>query len=146
LLEEARPHHQAALSANAKNAMYRRFYRNYLRTLAETRLGVVDHGGLATTAEELARFSSDFANDTYDAACFLCHCAVLAEKDAQLAQPKRKELAENYANRALALLRQAIAHGFKDAAHMKKDSDLEPLRLRDDFKKLVAELEARSKP
>ena len=31
--------------------------------------------------------------------------------------------------------------GYKDAAHMKKDSDLDPLRAREDFKKLLAELE-----
>jgi hypothetical protein len=35
----------------------------------------------------------------------------------------------------------AYARGFKDAAHMKKDADLDPLRGRDDFRQLVAELE-----
>ena len=40
------------------------------------------------------------------------------------------------------MLRQAVAKGYKDAAHMKKDADLDALRERDDFKKLVAEMEA----
>ena len=32
-----------------------------------------------------------------------------------------------------------------DVAHMKKDTDLDPLRQRDDFQKLVAELEGKGK-
>jgi len=46
-------------------------------------------------------------------------------------------------DRALTLLRQAVARGYKDAIHMKKDADLEPLRAREDFKKLLSELEAK---
>ena len=57
---------------------------------------------------------------------------------------RRKELARGYAERALALLRQAVQRGFKDAARMKKDPDLEPLRTRDDFKKLLAHLEGKA--
>jgi hypothetical protein len=40
------------------------------------------------------------------------------------------------------LLRQAVAKGYKAAAHMKKDADLDALRGRDDFKMLVAEMGA----
>ena len=39
------------------------------------------------------------------------------------------------------MLRDAVAKGYKDAAHMKKDADLDPLRQREDYKKLVKELE-----
>ena len=39
-------------------------------------------------------------------------------------------------------MKQAIAKGYKNAAHMKRDKDLDPLRQRDDFKKLLTELEA----
>ena len=41
-------------------------------------------------------------------------------------------------------LQKAVQAGYKDAAHMKKDTDLDPLRDRDDFKKLLAELEAKA--
>ena len=41
----------------------------------------------------------------------------------------------------MALLQQAVKGGFKDDAHMKQDTDLDPLRDREDFKKLMAELE-----
>ena len=39
------------------------------------------------------------------------------------------------------LLRDAVSKGYKDVVHIKKDTDLDPLRQRDDFQKLVAELE-----
>jgi serine/threonine protein kinase/tetratricopeptide (TPR) repeat protein len=55
-----------------------------------------------------------------------------------------------YAGQALALLRRAQAGGFfKDpakVAHLKKDTDLDPLRPREDFQKLIAELEAAAMP
>jgi hypothetical protein len=43
------------------------------------------------------------------------------------------------------LLREAVSKGFKNVVHMKKDPDLDPLRQREDFKKLVAELEGKGK-
>jgi serine/threonine-protein kinase len=46
-------------------------------------------------------------------------------------------LRNQYARRSVELLRQAVAKGYKDFAHMKKDPDLDPLRNRADFKKLI---------
>jgi hypothetical protein len=43
------------------------------------------------------------------------------------------------------MLRDAVARGWKNAAHMKKDTDLDPLREREDFRKLLAELESGKK-
>jgi hypothetical protein len=49
-------------------------------------------------------------------------------------------LAGAEANRAMALLKQAVTAGFKDVAQMKLDEDLAALRGREDFKKLLVEL------
>jgi hypothetical protein len=38
-----------------------------------------------------------------------------------------------------------VSKGYKDVAHMKKDTDLDPLRQREDFQKLIAELEGKGK-
>jgi hypothetical protein len=51
--------------------------------------------------------------------------------------------AERHAARAVILLRETIAKGWKNTAHMKKDTDLDCLRGRDDFQKLLVELEAK---
>jgi hypothetical protein len=43
-------------------------------------------------------------------------------------------------------LTKAVAAGYKNDAHMKKDTDLDFLRDRVDFKKLLANLEAKAPP
>ncbi len=42
------------------------------------------------------------------------------------------------------LLQKAVKAGYNDAAHMAKDTDLDPIRGRDDFKKLIEELAKKS--
>ena len=53
---------------------------------------------------------------------------------------------QDYPERAIALLQKAIKAGYADFANMKKDTDLDPLREREDFKKLLAELEKKFPP
>jgi tetratricopeptide (TPR) repeat protein len=50
---------------------------------------------------------------------------------------------QEYADRAMELLHKAVKAGYKDAGLMKKDSDLDPLRSREDFKKLLREIEGK---
>jgi hypothetical protein len=49
-------------------------------------------------------------------------------------------LAKDDADRAMRWLHQAVRAGYKDAAHMKKDPDLDPLRGSADFQTLLASL------
>jgi eukaryotic-like serine/threonine-protein kinase len=49
----------------------------------------------------------------------------------------------NQLDQAMAELRQAVAKGYRDAKQLKNRGDLAGLRSRDDFKQLVAELEAK---
>jgi tetratricopeptide (TPR) repeat protein len=51
-----------------------------------------------------------------------------------------------YADTAVKMMQQAVKAGYKDAAHLKADADLAPLRDRDDFRTLVADLEAKFPP
>jgi hypothetical protein len=62
-----------------------------------------------------------------------------SEKRADAAE--RQTLAPEYATRAMDVLRQAAAKGFGDVRLIQTDHDLDALRSRDDFKKLLAELE-----
>ena len=55
---------------------------------------------------------------------------------------QRKKTLSPKRNYLMAMLRAAVATGYKDAEHMKKDKDLDPLRQREDFKKQLAELQA----
>ncbi|HUR55603.1 MAG TPA: protein kinase, partial [Gemmataceae bacterium] len=45
-----------------------------------------------------------------------------------------------HADHAMQALHKAVQAGYKDAAHMTKDTDLDPLRDREDFKKLLSSL------
>jgi tetratricopeptide (TPR) repeat protein len=50
-------------------------------------------------------------------------------------------LAERYAGRAMGLLGQAVAKGYRDGARLGKEGDLDALRKRDDFQKLLHEVQ-----
>jgi tetratricopeptide (TPR) repeat protein len=62
-----------------------------------------------------------------------------------VANGKIADKKQEYADRAMELLHKAVQAGWKDAAHMAKDSDLDSLRDREDFKKLMGELQAAAK-
>jgi hypothetical protein len=111
------------------------------RSLAGTLVRLQDHRAAAKVAAELARTSFDPVEDPYNAACLVTLCVPLAKQDTGLPEHNRSQLAEEYAEQAMDLLREVVQRGFKDAEHMKKDPDLDPLRARDDFKKLMAVLE-----
>jgi tetratricopeptide (TPR) repeat protein len=143
LLEQARPYLQAALDSNPDNPYFRTVFCENRRLLAVTLLDLTDHASAAEAAVELARMAFDPTGDAYNAACVFSRCIPVAEQDAKLPAARRKELARSYGERAVEALRQAVAKGYKDATHMKKDKDLDSLRQRDDFRKLLAELEAK---
>jgi hypothetical protein len=46
----------------------------------------------------------------------------------------------------VAFLRQAVRQGYRDAASLRKDAALAPLRQREDFRQLLAELDAQAAP
>jgi tetratricopeptide (TPR) repeat protein len=96
-----------------------------------------DHAQAVAEANALAGDKDANVNTLYDLArvCALSSAAV--KNDARLA--------DRHAARAVELLRQAVAKGYRDVEHVKKDTDLGPLRGRDDFKQLLQELLAKSK-
>jgi serine/threonine protein kinase len=79
----------------------------------------------------------------YNAACFRALSAALSRTEAKTSGSWKPATAED--DQAMKWLQRAVAAGFDDAAHMKQDRDLDALRDREDFKKLVAGLEARQK-
>jgi tetratricopeptide (TPR) repeat protein len=85
--------------------------------------------------EELTKSSNGNASQFYNFACVF-----------SLASSKTADKKQEYGDRAMELLQQAVKAGMKDAAHIAKDTDLDPLRDREDFKKLLAELETKSIP
>jgi hypothetical protein len=99
---------------------------------------------------ELAKSDKLSEGDLYKLACAASLASAVVRKDTQLPQAEQTRLAEQYAVRAVELLRQACDAGYvKNAggiAHLKKDPDLGALRARPDYQKLLAELEAEARP
>jgi hypothetical protein len=139
-LAEALPHHHAALQASPRDPTCRQFYQNNLLTLIASCAGLQDQAAAVRAAETLRDLGWNPAGNAYDAACGLARCIPLVEKDPQADAGRRKQQAQFYGDQALAMLRTAVTKGYRDVAHIKKDKDLNPLRQRDDFQKLVAEL------
>jgi serine/threonine-protein kinase len=77
----------------------------------------------------------------YDLACAYSLASAAVNKDIKLSAEKRSKLVEDYAGRAVALLAKAIAKGYPDIADMKTDRDLNPIRKRPEFQKLLQEWE-----
>jgi serine/threonine protein kinase/tetratricopeptide (TPR) repeat protein len=78
---------------------------------------------------ELSKIPTVGADEWYN---FACIYALAGSK----AAAKRRE----YADQAMKMLLRAVQGGFTDAAHMTKDMDLDSLRQRADFKKLLESL------
>jgi tetratricopeptide (TPR) repeat protein len=145
-LGEAVAHHESALKANPRHPTYLQFYRNNLMALIQTNAGLGDPAGAKQVARRLRDVGGgDPPGNAYDAACGLALCIPIVQLEANVTKEARDKQAQLYADAALLMLRDAVTKGWRDAAHMKKDKDLDPLRQRDDFKKLLADLEARPK-
>jgi hypothetical protein len=101
-----------------------------------------NHAAASSAAEELAQaaLAARQTDDIFSAACLLAGCVPLAEKDEKLDDPRRRELAEQYGARAVALLREAVQLGLKDTAGLRTEELLNPIRSRKDFQTLLREL------
>ena len=145
LVDEAIPHHLAALQANPRHIDYRSRYRNSLVELTQSCAGLGDRPAALATATKRRDLGWDPAVDAYEAACMLALCVPIVENDDKLDAPKRQDEMQFYADQAIAMLRDAVAKGYKNIEHLKNDKYIGAIREREDFKKIVAELEAKTK-
>jgi tetratricopeptide (TPR) repeat protein/tRNA A-37 threonylcarbamoyl transferase component Bud32 len=139
-LDQAQPHHQAALKANPQHPTYRQFYHDNLMALVQAQAGLLDPAAAVQAAQTLCDLDWGQPDNTYDAARALAMCIPIVEKHEKLDPEQRKAAVQFYGDEAMKLLRDAVAKGFKDVARMQKDSDLDPLRQRSDFQQLLQEL------
>jgi tetratricopeptide (TPR) repeat protein len=101
-------------------------------------------GCLAVAAEhESVKLTAGW--QLYDAACFRALCAAALLEDPKTPAAHAARLAREQADLAMTWLHKAVAAGNRNVLHMKKDADLDALREREDFKKLIAELEFKKK-
>jgi hypothetical protein len=143
LLLESRPHHLAALKAKPGHPLYRQYYRSHLRLLTEVHAGLLERDDAVSTAEIWRDLGWNAGADAYDAACALSRCVAIVAQHNELDDPQRKEAVQFYGDAAMKLLREAVSKGYRNMPHLQNDTELDPLRRREDFQKLVAELAKR---
>jgi tetratricopeptide (TPR) repeat protein len=102
---------------------------------------IKDGSGCRQSAEMWEKLNRTDAGSLYYACRFRVVTATVLRAADNLPEAAKQVDAE--ADRAIAWLKQAVAAGFKDAAQMKKDTDLDALRNREDFQKLLAKLESK---
>jgi serine/threonine protein kinase/tetratricopeptide (TPR) repeat protein len=112
---------------------------------ASVLVGRGDHARATDEANAVARQGGLDQDNHYNIACLFALSSAAAGNDGKLAPADRTRLKAQYADRAMEFLRQAVANGFRSAPALKSDQDLAPLRSREDFQKLVQEVEQRSK-
>jgi hypothetical protein len=95
------------------------------------------------TTEAFEKLNRTDAGSLYNAACFRALLAAGLRGGAPSADSTKQ--ANEEADRAMTWLKKAVAAGFHDAANMSKDQDLDALRDRDDFKKLLSDLQLGAK-
>jgi tetratricopeptide (TPR) repeat protein len=99
-----------------------------------------DAAGCRQTAELWESLKRTDAHGLYNAACYRAVTAAVCR--AADTSPEGGQQADAEAERAMAWLKQAVAAGLKNAAHLKQDKDLDALRDRADFTQLLASLQA----
>jgi serine/threonine-protein kinase len=86
------------------------------------------------------RIDREILSDLYDLACVRSLSSDLVRLDGKDAAATARS--RQLADRAMEALQQAIDGGYRDLAWIEHDTDLAPLRSRDDYKALIAKLKA----
>ena len=127
----------------------RKALTDYSLTLIRALLKLNDHRAASTAVTELQRdvpaegMVAPGLTDR-DAAVLLVQCLQAVEKDTGLTAEKRLSARDSYAGQAVTLLRRAAEINAKAVQDLKTALEFQPLRERDDYKKLIAEIEAKN--
>ncbi len=113
--------------------------RKHLTTLAALELDRKAHAEAARACEEMLKVAGAVPSARAEAARLLARCAPLAASDAALTPSRRAVISGAYADRAIALLREAVEGKDPEAARLLRDPAFDPIRNRDGFKALEPE-------
>ncbi len=128
-------HQRSALGRIPGSAQSRHFLANHYWNLSET-LRAMRQPSEAAAARESVALAAGNPDRLYSMACELSLCLPLADADRLEGAAAR----DGYAASAIDALRQAVAAGYRDFAHMRVDRNLDPLRSRDEFRLMMMDL------
>jgi serine/threonine-protein kinase len=140
---EAARHERAALAKSPHHARYQQALRGHYQAQAAALQSTKDAAGLAALAREWHQALPE-GKDAYLEARLLAGAVRLARADDK-GRHGAKEV-EGWAGEAVRLLEEAGRKGAADAPALRRDPALAPLRGREDFGRLLAELEKAARP
>jgi tetratricopeptide (TPR) repeat protein len=137
---------ERALAKEPRNPSWRTQLRN--AHIMQAGMALLTHGDYAQAvrqADAIARQEGLDLGNFWNLVLLYCNCAAAAGKDTKLTSRERAKLQEDYGSQAVTCLRLAIDKGFRELALIKSNQELDPLRGRADFKRLVQETEEKMK-
>ena len=123
----------------------RTLLRECYRTLADVILRQPNHAKLAKAAAGFPEMFPERGEGCARAAGLLARCVTLAQRDEKLPVERRDQLARQYEDDALRLLRRAVDEGFSATDELRKASEFQSLRSRDAFEWALKGSDAGSK-
>jgi tetratricopeptide (TPR) repeat protein len=137
--EAARRHYEECLTLRKKlaDADQRNAHKQIDLMVALARCG--QHAEAATVAAQLGDRASQDPSVLFQIACgySLCSAAVIQNKSSDRPTPDELAQQEEYAEKAVRAIEEAIAKGYRDVVALQADPDLQPIQQREDFKSLL---------
>jgi eukaryotic-like serine/threonine-protein kinase len=142
LLNKAIETLERAREGNPREQNYARFLYEARRDRARTLLELGRHADVALEAGRIAQIDPKRPEGFISAAEFLGRCFELAGSDTALAESKRRELQETYAQEVIKALRNAIDCGSEDRSRLDGPA-FKSMKGRPDFEKLREDWKAK---
>src|SRR5262245_37681122 len=142
-IREAARRQGAALGLRPKDPVIRGLCCHHQAQLARTLLRMGRHADAADAARELPRLAPDDSAVLLRAARLLAGCVAAAKRNPGSPFALGLVLARAYGDEAIALARAAVTKGLVDTKPLLSDPDFNPVRDRDEFRRLLDELAAR---
>ena len=133
LLEQGVGEQRADLAAGPQA---REAFRRNLGMLAKLHLERRAYVEAARVADEMSKVAGDAPTGRAEVARLMAQCAALAQADDKLPPARRDVLAGDYADRAIAQLREAVGRGGPEGVRLLQDPAFNPIRDRSGFKAL----------
>jgi serine/threonine-protein kinase len=140
LLEKAIEHQRHSTSRAPQVALYRRRLATSYTALTETELAAGRPAAAVSAAQERGKLWPSDPKIQYLVGVDLARAAALVGKGQPTLSADEQAQRDRYAEFAVATLRRAVGCGFRDRQRLQTDRALEPLRDREDFRKLLADL------
>lgn len=145
-IEDAIIQQRKAIEANPRNLNYLNAiclcYQDYFEILAHDSA----HREIARRADELIDTAPDLPNAYLIVASNLAQNVSVASRDTSLSETTRTRAQQEYADRAVSILRRAFEKRLILDPRELRHPSLEPIRQRKDFQKLIKEMEDSYRP